>query len=125
MSDADERQNRQAILDLGVMARAIFLGVATEAQRSIVEGSELTGAPGQPVDVGYLKGSWSPPVIDGSTATIGTNAEYAEAIEDGIGKYGPLTLRSQVGGFHSVALTIAGMDRIVEHVTNEVAKRPS
>jgi hypothetical protein len=44
-----------------------------EAQRSIVEGSELTGAPGQPVDTGFLKGSWSRWYDSPTKQTIGTN----------------------------------------------------
>ncbi len=87
---------------------------------SIVEGSELTGAPGQPVQTGALKGSWQN-VIDGPLERrIVTNLVYAPQIEDGSRDGRELTLRSPVGGFHSVALTRAGWERIVERATAEI-----
>jgi phage gpG-like protein len=101
--------------------RAVFEGVVLAAHASIVQGSHVTGAPGQPVDTGHLKASWQVD-IEGDVGTIGTNVEYAPAIEDGIGPHGPLTLRSEVGGFHSVAMTRAGFPRLVEQVTREVAR---
>jgi hypothetical protein len=56
MSAADEM--RRELMKLEAMTKQVFVDVATEAHRSIVEGSELTGAPGQPVDTGYLRASW-------------------------------------------------------------------
>jgi hypothetical protein len=116
MSAADEAHNRETIVRVGTMLQDLFVGSATEALRSIQEGSELTGAPGQPVDTGALKASWQLVFDDPNHATIGTNLVYAEPIEDGVGKYGPLTLRSSVGGFHSVKQTAANFDRIVSAV---------
>lgn len=113
MSD-DERRNREVIAQLGTMLQSVFVGTATEALRSIKEGSELTGAPGQPVDTGNLRNSWLLEFPDQDHATISTNVIYAEAIEDGTGRFGPLHLRSSVGGWHSVAATAANIDRIVE-----------
>lgn len=101
-------------------ARDIFVGCGTEVQRSIVDGSEITGAPGQPVDQGILKGSWIPEFTGEWDWQTTTNTEHAPPIEDGVGPHGPLTLRSAVGGFHSRKLTIAGWDRIVEAVTRRV-----
>lgn len=95
-------------------------GVVNEVQRSIVEGSEITAAPGQPVDTGNLRASWSTAYESPTVARISTNVEYARPIEDGVGPHGPLTLRSAVGGFHSIALTVAGFDRIVESVRKDV-----
>jgi hypothetical protein len=46
-------------------------------------------------------------------AEITSDLPYAHIIEGGIGAYGPLTLRSNVGGFHSLALTSASWPRIV------------
>lgn len=117
MSAADEAGNRATTVRVQSVLREHFLDVCAESERSIVEGSELTGAPGQPVDEGTLKASWQIAFPDEDTATIGTNVVYAEPIEDGVGKYGPLTLRSQVGGWHSVKLTVAGFSRIVDAVT--------
>lgn len=102
-------------------SQAVFTGTVEEATRSIVEGSEITGAPGQPVDTGTLKGSWQTWYDDPNTATIGTNVEYAPYIEDGGNSRGPFTLRSEVGGWHSVAQTRAGLQRIVDVVTARVA----
>lgn len=98
----------------------IFNGVVAETQRSIVEGSEITGAPGQPVDIGTLRASWQVWYERPFIGVVATNIVYAPAIEDGVGPYGPLTLRSQVGGWHSVKLTQAGMNRIIEQVTTGV-----
>lgn len=100
--------------------QAVFVGVVEEVRRSIVEGSEITGAPGQPVDTGTLKASWIVDRPDATTATIATNVEYAPYIEDGGNSRGPFTLRSAVGGFHSVAQTAANIDRIVDVVTARV-----
>lgn len=105
--------NRDVIANLGTMLNDIFVGTATEALRSVVEGSELTGAPGQPVDTGALRASWHLDFSDADHATISTNLAYAEAIEEGVGPSGPLTLRSPVGGWHSVVQTAANLDRIV------------
>ena len=80
-----------------------------EVQRSVVEGSEITGAPGQPVDTGFLKSSWIARFLEAWRWTTTTAAAYAKHIEEAVG----LTLRSEVGGFHSVKLTIAGWQRIV------------
>ena len=46
-----------------------------------------------------------------TVATISTNVEYAPAIEENTRG---ATLRSQVGGWHSVALTRAGFQRLVD-----------
>lgn len=95
---------------------------ATETQRSVQEGSSLTGAPGQPVDEGTLRGSFILEHIRRLLSQITTGLEYAPGIEEGIGPHGPITLRSAVGGFHSVGLTILGNQRIVDYSMRE-AKR--
>lgn len=91
-----------------------FLTAATEVHRSMQTGSEITSAPGQPVDTGNLRASIQLTFPSATTAMIGTNVEYAKPIEEGIGPNGALNLRSKVGGFHSRKLTIAGWRRIVE-----------
>lgn len=97
-------------------SKAVFVGVATEVQRSVVNGSPLTGAAGQPVDTGRLKASFIGEFKSATEWELTTDVPYAPAIEDGVGQFGPLTLRSETGGFHSVKLTAANFDRIVEHV---------
>jgi hypothetical protein len=89
------------------------------AYESIVQGSPITGAPGQPVDTGNLKASWQ--IVEGPLRNeITTNVVYAPQIEDGSRAGRALVLRSQVGGFHSVMLTRVSWGRIVEQATKEV-----
>jgi hypothetical protein len=96
-----------------------FVDITTEVQRSLVEGSELTGAPGQPVATGFLKSSFVSRFLSPLSWIIETNAPYAKSIEDGVSyAHGgtPLTLRSPVGGFYSAAKTVHGFKSIVETV---------
>lgn len=105
---------------------AVFAGVVTEVHRSIVEGSQITGAPGQPVDTGHLRQSWNISFPDPHTAIVSTNVEYALIIEQNLrgakvsskDKYGKP--KPKIGGFHSVALTFMGFDKIVEHVVRRI-----
>lgn len=100
----------------------VFVNSASGCHSSVVNGDARTGAPGSPVRSGLLKSSWQLQFSSPNEAEISTNVEYARSIEDGISyAHGgtPLTLRSEVGGFHSVALTVANFDRIVE---SEAAK---
>lgn len=98
-------------------ARQVFVGSVNQVQTSVVDGSGLTGAPGQPVDTGNLRASWQQVYPEDWIGEVFTNVAYAEPIEEGVGPHGPMTLRSSVGGFHSVKLTRANWDRIVEHET--------
>lgn len=113
---------RRIVLKVKARNRAAYVGFATRVHRAIRgTGSPdpVTGAPGQPVDTGFLRNSWTLSV--GPTeALIQTKAAYARAIEDGVGPYGPLTLRSKVGGFHSVKLTVAGASRLQADVIREL-----
>jgi hypothetical protein len=102
-----------------------FVDVTNEVQRSATKGSEITGAPGVPVQSGFLLSSYIPRFLSKWSWVTETNAPYAKSIEDGASyAHGgtPLTLRSPVGGFHSVALTIAGFQRIVDTVIKRNAK---
>lgn len=93
-----------------------FAEVVVEAHRSIQSGSEITGAPGQPVQSGNLRNSWIYAIVQRIRATISSPVEYAESIEDGIGRFGAMQVRSSVGGFHSVKITVSGLQRIVDAV---------
>jgi len=126
-----ESQLRGFAVQTDTAVDAVFVVSVQEATRSIVEGSEITGAAGQPVGQygpgyhpgevgGTLKASWHTVFLSKLRAIIGTNLKYAEPIEDGVGAYGPLTLRSTVGGFHSLKRTIAGWPRIVVHANRLV-----
>lgn len=117
-------------------SQRIYVRVATACKDSIVEGSSVSGAPGQPVDTGYLKGSWQL-TFDDEGALISTNVAYAPVIEentraayDARGTQRPANLvsqqggsrphqRSQVGGPHSVALTRAAFQSFVERAVVE------
>jgi hypothetical protein len=103
------------------MEREVFHGVTEEVQRSIVEGSELTGAPGQPVDTGALRASWTPQFVSDTEWRTTTHLKYAPGIEDGISSHGtPITFHSQVGGAHSVWQTRRGFSHIVDYVLKKV-----
>lgn len=82
--------------------------------RSIVHGSEVTTAPGQPVDTGTLRDSWQreeeAPHVERFFST--DNPAKVESIEH---NFRGATLRSATGGWHSVALTRLGFNRIVDH----------
>lgn len=115
MSDNWNEGIDRAIREMEQRARAVFLGTAAHLERSIKDGSSLTGAPGQPVQTGNLKRSWQTTFPSQDVAEIATNVIYAPGIEDGVSlKTGKaLTLRSPEGGFHSVKLTVAGFEKIV------------
>ncbi len=110
--------------------RDVFVDVTREVKRSLVEGSEITGAPGQPVRTGNLKNSFVDEFTSPETWEVTTNVEYAPHIEAGGNDRGPFDPsrgdpRSEVGGYHSAALTVAGFDRLVDVVAARVAARPA
>lgn len=97
--------------------------------QSVVEGSPLTGSPGQPVDTGNLKTSWQIENRGEYEDDIQTVVEYAPFIEYGgqpgspTGAPGPGRKRkgpSLVGGHGSVQLTVANFDLILAAATREV-----
>lgn len=109
MSFADDVK-RFTVLVTG-RVEGVGAAVAADIHASIVDGSPVTGAPGQPVDTGNLKASWIlRPVPQGWE--VSTNVAYAPGIEDGISqRWGtPMQVRSHTGGFHSAKTTIAAAD---------------
>ena len=96
--------------------RTVHKEASHELRRSVVRGSSLTGAPGQPVQSGNLAGSWNLSFPEVLLSELLTNVVYAPAIENAVGPKGDLTLRSSVGGFHSVKLTRAGFPAILTYV---------
>jgi hypothetical protein len=98
-----------------------FTRSTEEVQTSIVDGSPVSGAPGQPKDTGALRSSWIPKRLEKFVWQTETPLKYAPAIEEGVSWYGPMTLRSEVGGFHSVKLTRAAWQKIVDHAAREVS----
>lgn len=99
--------------NIEIRRKTHFVNVASHAKMSVTDGSPLTGAPGQPVDLGNLKGSWQL-TFTAEKALISTNVEYAQANEDGVNNGRPYTQRSPVGGRHSVKLTAAGLGNIMD-----------
>jgi hypothetical protein len=92
----------------------VFIAVS-EVRRSIVQGSTLTGAPGQPVDTNTLRKSWTQRRLSARLWEVSTPVPYSVYVEEGGTTRGRMQLRSVVGGFHSVALTRTGWDRIVAY----------
>jgi hypothetical protein len=117
----------------------LMLNLVPALHKSITEGSSLTGAPGQPVDTGFLRASWqyefAPDLL---TATIGTNVAYAPVIEYGTrSKFDPKgergdrknpdgstrrAIKSTVGGIGSVRMTVANADRVQADVLQQVTR---
>ena len=93
----------------------LHLRVSELLYESVVNGSSITGAPGQPVQKGQLRTGWQLTFPKKMFSSLLTKVIYALGIERGkdprTGKN--LTLRSQVGGFHSVKLTRAGFKKII------------
>jgi hypothetical protein len=89
-------------------------GVDAEMFTSIVDGSPVTGAPGQPVKTHRLHDSWKQEVSETETVTA-SDAPYARAVEENLGNK-----VYENGGPHSCALTAAGFPRIVEAKVREV-----
>lgn len=101
---------------------AIFVNSCAAMKDSITDGSAITGSPGQLVRSGNLKASWQLSFPSQTEAIISTNAVYARQMEDGTREGRALTQRSPTGGFHSVALTIAGLGSIVADQATRVAQ---
>lgn len=93
-------------------SQAVFVNTASHAFESIVNGSPVTGAPGQPVDTGNLRASWQLAFPDKTSATITTGVEYAPYVEDNV-----RGVAFKNHGPHSVKLTIAGLDKIIAFET--------
>jgi len=117
---ADARGFRDGLRDFSVDLENATLATITDfvlmSHASIVEGSAVTGAPGQPVDTGALRSSWQTEWEGPGEAVIATDLPYATSIEDGVSyAHGgsPMTLRSPTGGFHSVKLTVAGAQALL------------
>jgi len=130
---------------LETRSRDVFVGSVGEVKTSITEGSAVTGAPGQPVDSGTLVRSFQETYPEEWVGQVATNVGYALVIEDGqvtdhevrahtrtsstgtthavsghFRRGRIMRFLSPVGGPHSVKLTRAGWQRVVNHVTRAV-----
>jgi hypothetical protein len=123
MSFADDM--RRAVRKADARFMKVFHGVAFAAHRSVTVGSPVTGAPGQPVRYGALRQSYQMAWLSPSRVEIASSLRYAGPIENGMWKSGRLSgvrmqRRSAVGGFHSIKLTVAGFQKLVDSVNREV-----
>jgi hypothetical protein len=127
---------------LATRSKDVFVECVTTVQGSIVFGSPVTAAPGQPRDTSYLAASWQPTFEGPLVALISTNVEYAVPIEEGViepherrayvRKDGTPVRATSVrgstitypsgGGPHSVKLTRAGWPLLVDAAVVKVVK---
>lgn len=99
----------------------LYMYMMDEIEMSIKYGSNVTGAPGQPVQTGNLLNSWK---RKGSARRrdyrLVSNLVYAPIIED---NFRGAQLRSPVGGFHSVKITFLNLRYIAaEQIDRVVAE---
>lgn len=106
-----ERQMQNAVGVINARYHSVYRAITDHLAKSILYGSAVTGAPGQPVDTRRLLESWRIQRGDESFR-IFTNLFYAPIIEDN--RRGA-QLRSKVGGFHSLKLTRAGYKAVVRY----------
>lgn len=107
---------------LTASVEAVRKEVAKLAHDSIVNGSPLTGAPGQPEDL--RQGQFVIAETGTDTTTVGTNDHSALAVEDGISHFNgaPIHLHSAVGGFHGTKLTHQNAGALIDQVVSRVRK---
>jgi len=108
-----KQQMEDIVRDIRIGFDDLYDAVAEHCFRSITVGSPITGAPGQPVKTGRLLKSWRRQgTARSKNISIYTQVPYAPIIEDNLRG---ATLRSSVGGFHSVKMTVMGFHRIVTY----------
>lgn len=105
--------------------REVFAGVCAEVERSVKDGSELTGAPGQPRRTSTLYFSWIGRFLAPFRWQLSTSIAYAQPIEEGMNDRATFDPsrgdpRSTVGGYHSISLTLLAVDRVLAAVTRRV-----
>jgi hypothetical protein len=98
-------KKKQMLIRLKETDEKILKSVVEMSFDSIVNGSAETGSPGQPRDL-REPGAWKITYGKGF-ARIFTKDKSARSVEEGISrKYGgPITLKSDIGGFHSLKHT--------------------
>lgn len=98
-----------------VLPVAVFERCVGAVYGSVVDGSKITGSPGQPVLTGFLKGDWRITELGPLHAFVYTTSPYALKVEHAAQK-----LVSKVGGHHSVKKTRSGWQRLVTAVTQDL-----
>lgn len=94
----------------------LYRAAVDHVERSIKDGSAVTGAPGQPIQSGNLYRAWH------RAGSLGAQnvaivcdvimAPYAGKIEH---RTGGITIRSSVGGAHSIKITRLNFPLIIRH----------
>jgi hypothetical protein len=103
-------------------ARATYDGVVAETWTSLVNGSPLTGSPGQPVgETGDMRASWFKQLAGPWVTEMLTHDPGARTIEGGRRLGRRLHRRVTQGGFHSLKLTMIHFGRILSSVVRQVA----
>lgn len=108
---------------LDARTKAIQDGVVELATESVVNGSTLTGAPGQPED---LREKFQTVPESDTSAIVGVTDPSARSVEDGISyAFGgvPAKLHSAIGGFHSFKLTEAALPRLAQTMVQRTGGR--
>jgi len=112
---------RNVALDVRNREEDCFLNICDHVEMSVLVGSPVTGAPGQPIKSGDLINSWKKEVnLRQRTGTFTSECPYAEIIETNARG---AQLRSEVGGFHSVAMTLAAMNRIIAFEAERIGRQ--
>lgn len=117
-------QMKQEAVALDKWAHAVHERVADIAFDSIVNGSSLTGAPGQPIaapmfeHAGALRDSWKKARTAPDVITLSTDMKFAPIVEDNL-----KGVRFRANGPHSVKLTVLAQDRIVALAMQQGPKR--
>lgn len=113
---------KDVVLDVHAREEACFLNIIDHVEMSVLVGSDVSGAPGQPIDTGELINSWSKYVaVQQRYARFQSSAAHAEIIETNARG---ARLRSKVGGFHSVAITQSAMNRIISYEASRIGAIP-
>jgi hypothetical protein len=112
MSELFEDTLKRVVKETFEKEAELFDRVDAHVGKSIKDGSLVTGAPGQPIKSGALYDSYQRVSLGPQQIAWLSESPYAHVIEDNLRG---ATLRSEVGGFHSVKMTRIGFKRIVEH----------
>lgn len=121
MSFADDLKRFAVLAEERTMA--VHEGVTDLAHQSIVYGSAVTGAPGQPVapgrnpNAGKLRDSWTKESPEPGVSVISTPVDYAPDVEDN-----PRGVHFSNHGPHSVKLTLAAGQRMVDDAARRIAE---
>lgn len=89
-------------------------GLADDTLAGIVEGSSVTGAPGQPERTGNLKRSWGIARLSRWVTLVFSDSPYARKVEQA-----SQTTRTG-GGPHSIKLTRASWNNLVQAVLGRI-----